>query len=580
MLKSQLETSILIPKGISISNNLPHQSFATKEELIKLIQQHTFDILVSNGCPFILPVKRLKKPHQIFINIHPSLLPSLKGAHPINGAILFNQPTGATCHIMNDNIDDGAIISQIQVYNSSNIPLKLLYQMCFLAEVEAFKKALKRNFSICSIQPVRKESYFTRTENLMHINFEDMDTHKIMQNIQAFCIKKQYAKIIFKHHIIPIYDAKIIKNTFLKKHFCNAVLNEIVMVYEDCILLNRDKVFLQLQIPSKYINILKIGINLAQKTNIYQTTPYIKATKQTEQKIFDFHYQKGSYVFSNRAIKSRINKSEYFDIASPYGFAGYYTNTSNLDFIQEALLQQEKKAQQENIIAEFIRFHPLCHFSQNFSQLLDLFQMEREVIEVTTNPQTRWQNYPSRIRSKIRKALRELSINQSYDAHQFHYLYTQTMKRNNAQNFYYFNLEYFQKLIKFKECILLEAKINGQTCGMAMFLYDDYTSYYHLGATSDSSIQNNINPMCGLFESFFQIASSKGIQSCILGGGRTSSKEDSLFLFKKQFSPILKPFYIGGKIYNQAIYQELCADYNNPFFLKYRFADNLSGGGG
>lgn len=573
MLKNKFDVSALIPHKISLPKlAIQPIPFQSKEELIALIKESDFDILISNGCPFILPVSKLKKPHQIFINLHPSLLPSLKGSHPINGAILFSQPTGATCHLMDDKVDHGAMISQVRINQSSKINLKLLYQMCFLAELEAFKKALKKNFVPShSLEHKDNESFFYRTKEAMIIDLEKMHNKEILKITQAFCIKNQYAKISFKHHLIPIYQATSIQSSFLKKQFKYALLNEIVLSYEDCILIARDQGFLEFKIPKRYRSLLRVGINLTEKTNLFQTTAYIQATKQNKESLFKFCYQKGSYIFKNVAIKSPIPQSQYFDLSSPYGFGGYFTNTSNSSFIQEALIAQSKEAQKQNIIAEFVRFHPLYPSSTSFSVLLPFFQTEREIIEVQTDFKTRWNHYSSRIRGKIRKANNELCITQSQDISKFHQLYTQTMQRSQASEFYFFNFEYFKKLFRLKNCISLEAKSQDITCAMALFFYDEYCSYYHFGANSNSSIITNLNPMCAIFETFFQIAQSKGIRSCILGGGRSSSPQDSLFLFKKQFSPISKPFYIGGNIYNQEIYQELCAPFNNPYFLKYRF---------
>src|SRR5207245_1728871 len=38
----------------------------------------SFDLLVSHGCPFVLPVAMLRRPHQLFINLHPSALPRMR----------------------------------------------------------------------------------------------------------------------------------------------------------------------------------------------------------------------------------------------------------------------------------------------------------------------------------------------------------------------------------------------------------------------------------------------------------------------------------------------------------------------
>ena len=59
------------------------------------------------------------------------------------------------------------------------------------------------------------------------------------------------------------------------------------------------------------------------------------------------------------------------------------------------------------------------------------------------------------------------------------------------------------------------------------------------------------------------------------GGGRSSSEEDNLYMFKKQFAKNTKfDFYLGKKIWNQDIYNELCKVANvskdEEYFPAYR----------
>ena len=74
-----------------ISRKKEYVSIESKKQLLELIKNTEFDVLVSNGCPYILPITKLRKKDEIFINLHPSLLPDLRGIHPVNGAILFDR---------------------------------------------------------------------------------------------------------------------------------------------------------------------------------------------------------------------------------------------------------------------------------------------------------------------------------------------------------------------------------------------------------------------------------------------------------------------------------------------------------
>lgn len=83
MVDLKLEINIIVPNDSNIvdylkNKKLSFQTFSKKSELVDLITNTDFDVLISNGCPYILPISQIKKAGQIFVNIHPSLLHDLK----------------------------------------------------------------------------------------------------------------------------------------------------------------------------------------------------------------------------------------------------------------------------------------------------------------------------------------------------------------------------------------------------------------------------------------------------------------------------------------------------------------------
>ncbi|RDU70615.1 hypothetical protein CQA66_07835 [Helicobacter aurati] len=652
-----------------------YHEFHSKHELLTLLQTLDFDILVSNGCPYILPISQIAKPHHIFVNCHPSLLPNLKGKHPINGAILYHQASGATCHLMTDRVDSGAIISQVPVYNDENTPLALLYQMCFLAEKEAFLLALEKNFqTIDSMNCTPLESklaeipYFTRSRKDLLLDFGSDSTQTILNKVKAFSVNNQMVSLHIHEHILKITHAMLIDNPFLQRMFQDYQVNDIVLAYENHLLCKRAEGFLQLttkeELPSLQLPInlnpihnnfnaytareqtcnkdsckshedsLKTLTNKAslesfnqidsvpneismfcqdsllestiscevdypldsthsvQKQSraaapfcIFSSKSYVTSMLRDKERRFTFHYTEGDKLFSNTAIMQPIPNTTYVDMSSPYGYGGYFTNSNDSKFLSRAITSQSIQAKKHGVVAEFIRFHP--HYPHNvfFRDVLDFFCMQKAVIEVSTKSALRWQNYSSRLRGKLRKSLEMLHITQSYDTQMFYTLYNNAMQQKQANPFYFFDYSYFQNLISMPECVMLEARYKNVVCAMGIFLFDSLCGYYHLGANAPLTLNKNLNAMSALFERFFEIANARGLQYCLLGGGQTLNNEDSLFAFKKQFATNIKRFCIGGKIYNTAIYQALCA--NTPHFQNvfplYRFAlqnpANTGGGG-
>ncbi|BDB64733.1 hypothetical protein T36_1190 [Helicobacter cinaedi] len=614
-MQSQTYAARTLQTSLSPKHKRHYYEFSSKKELLALLEQMEFDVLVSNGCPYILPISQIQKPHQIFINCHPSLLPNLKGNHPINGAILFHQPSGATCHIMTDEIDSGAIISQVPVYNDDNISLPLLYQMCFLAEKEAFILAMQRdfkpdeNFLSHSTPPI---PYYTRADSHLELDFHTQSSQHIIDTIKAFAMQTQGAYLKCDCSVRFI-DAKLISNPFLEKTFKQSCLNDILLSFDNHILCKRAEGFLQLTLAntstipqsltkntcdiksqtcitdshtyniSHHCNTPQTTIKANMEsshaqTSIFSQDSYAKALLEpllyNQKQIFHFSYTQGSDFFSNTAIIEPIPNTPYFDMSSPYGYGGYFSNSNDTNFLRNALEAQAQEAKKRNIIAEFIRFHPHFSSTPHFAHLLDFFDNTREIIATTTDTQARWQSYSSRLRGKLRKSLQALQVSQSQDIELFHTLYTQTMQRNNADKFYFFDIAYFKALLQMPQCVMLQATFDGKIAAMGIFLFDSFCGYYHLGANAEISLDKNLNAMGALFECFFEIAKDKGISQCILGGGRGNDKQDSLFVFKKQFATDILHFTIGGKIYDKQIYQALKANTESTMFLAYRVSQD------
>jgi methionyl-tRNA formyltransferase len=88
-------------------------SYKTKEGLENLTENQ-WDLFVVVAYNFILPKWFLELPKYGVINVHPSLLPKLRGASPIRTAILENSPNqvGVTIMLMDEEMDHGPILAQ------------------------------------------------------------------------------------------------------------------------------------------------------------------------------------------------------------------------------------------------------------------------------------------------------------------------------------------------------------------------------------------------------------------------------------------------------------------------------------
>ncbi len=317
------------------------------------------------------------------------------------------------------------------------------------------------------------------------------------------------------------------------------------------------------------INFLDIKFNY--KDCIYYSKEYASLYLNDGDEIYEFFYSEGDKEFYNIAIKRRIGETEYFDLETPYGYGGWFSNTDDKNFIERAVKKYEEDSISQNIVAEFIRFHPFNNFPHIHSELFDFFRYDRDVVvvDLTKPKEERWKDYSSTTRNKIRKAEKLLDFNMNCNLNEFIELYKATMDKNKASDFYYFSKNYFENITNIKNAKLFCALIGDKMSAGSIFLESKYIVSYHLGA-KDYGI-NILGANYFLFDNIFDYYSKLGKSYALLGGGRTTDKEDSLFKFKQKFSNLTLPFYIAGKIFNKEVYKYLAQqNRDSKLFLKWR----------
>ncbi len=123
------------PKGRKLIITPPETKVWAEKENIKVIQlktlkvQESVDLICSHG-PFdffvvasygkIIPQSILDIPKLGTINVHPSLLPKLRGASPLQSAILTENETGVSIMRLDAGVDHGPIIVQKKLLAWSN----------------------------------------------------------------------------------------------------------------------------------------------------------------------------------------------------------------------------------------------------------------------------------------------------------------------------------------------------------------------------------------------------------------------------------------------------------------------------
>jgi len=230
-LERDLQSNVIVPP-------IGYRVVKSKVELLSLLNHLSFDVLVSNGCPYILPIAEL--PDARYVNIHPSCLPDLRGVDPVIGSILYGRDAGATCHSMDAGIDTGAVISQIRIPFTKDLDVTTLYQLSFIAEKAAIREALTRNFQSRHAQKdLENIMYYSRKSEDRIITFRESND-EIIRKIKAFNNISQGSEFSINNRRILVYAATRMQNPFLIDYVKTFSEGEIAMSYEDCIVFRKD----------------------------------------------------------------------------------------------------------------------------------------------------------------------------------------------------------------------------------------------------------------------------------------------------------------------------------------------------
>lgn len=293
------------------------------------------------------------------------------------------------------------------------------------------------------------------------------------------------------------------------------------------------------------------------------------------------------YPFMLREIPKPPNAAEenvLRDIESVYGYSGPLANCRETRFLNRAWQVYREWCWRQNVVAEFVRFHPILA-NHSLPGPWDEVTYLRETVAIELNCSTDelWQRYPSIQRNRIRKAYntglicREVALGDGL--FRFIELYLQTMKRKKADDFYNFPLEYFYNLAAYlgNNLKLFGVFLKSKMIAAALFLLKRPWMHYHLGGSDEEHLSKAPNNL--LFHTAAEWGRSMGYSLFHLGGGNTNAPDDPLLRFKSSFSKKRLPFHIGKRVHNQSAYERLCHDWLNrhglterpKYFLLYRY---------
>lgn len=287
------------------------------------------------------------------------------------------------------------------------------------------------------------------------------------------------------------------------------------------------------------------------------------------------------YVFLKREIDLPfLNKEKsndiYYDIITPYGYGGPLTQNGSEQLLSEFRSRFEHYCKRENIVSEFIRFHPLLKNHQHLQQFMDT-SLDRYTIYIDlASDEDFSNNYHKNHLRNLKKAMRnglEFQVFKKAEAldivYEFYELYKETMKKLHASQYYYFSVDYMKSILnRLRDKSMIAAVYSeGRMIGAALCLYENGLLHYHLGCSKEKYLRLGTNVF--LFHNIAIWGKENNLQSFHLGGGY--GKNDSLFQFKQRFNQGGETgFYIGRKVHHSELYSIFTSRWEEFYSQKQR----------
>lgn len=287
-----------------------------------------------------------------------------------------------------------------------------------------------------------------------------------------------------------------------------------------------------------------------------------------------FVYEKDQNIAVYPFLKNPITplgyelSKEYYDIQGAYGYNGLITSTDDSVFINDFWESFDKWCLENDIIAEFMRFHPLlrnhtlgeCHFKlihDRDTVYLNLMQTEDEI----------FQGFEKATRKHIAKAEKNIEIRPALYSEEnvaiFNRIYRENMEHVNSIPYLFFNIEHFRNLFKMNNVEFFIAYMDNIpiACYSGLVSQNYYSNYLRASLTEYN--KTGVNTL--MYWSMIKSAKDHGCHYVHFGGGTNSDPNNSLLKYKMNYSQTLSEFWIGKKIHNRSVYDNIVEQWKQKY---------------
>lgn len=270
------------------------------------------------------------------------------------------------------------------------------------------------------------------------------------------------------------------------------------------------------------------------------------------------------YPFVKRNLGKLTGISELsskYDISSLYGRGGLVGSPAGLRNKNLFYEELSKYCYSNNIICSFDRFHPVIGNDLYADQSAHIIEVGGfVVVDLRHDLDVIEQAFKHSIRKHLRKAENNKIVCFSeincLHVREFIDIYSHTMNRNNANQFYFFSKEYFEAVEKeiSGQFHFFYAKSGSEIVSCELVLHQGIYSHSFLGGTKRDAM-----PLCAnhlIKRQIIRTMKKLGCEYFLLGGG--PQKDDGIFNFKKGYAPDgVFPSKVGGVIWDKLSYESV-----------------------
>lgn len=299
-----------------------------------------------------------------------------------------------------------------------------------------------------------------------------------------------------------------------------------------------------------------------------------------------FVYQQKDDFIAVPLVARPVPGTKYFDFTSVYGFSGPISN-KKMNELDDQLIEGFKSAfvaylSEGNYISVFLRLNPF--FKQD--TLLETFGGVHDngrtvVLDLSLSIEEQRKNYSAAVRTAVKKARDRGFIVKEEKGPEalslFISIYTETMQRVDASEYYLFSQEYFQQLLDSDEydTRILIVYDGDEAIASTMIMFTNGIIQAHLVGTRREYLK--YSPTKFMVDEITLMGRALDMRYLNLGGG-LGFKEDSLLGWKLSFTHNTLDFKSWRYIANPTVYQHLIdekgidKDAEIDFFPLYRYA--------